>query len=57
MVKNYAASELRSLLEEAGFSPVEIYGGWDKAPYDHRAAALIAAARKGGTGEVLTEIS
>jgi SAM-dependent methyltransferase len=43
----YAASELRPLLEEAGFSPVEIYGGWDKAPYDHRAAVLIAAARKG----------
>ncbi|MDR3161228.1 MAG: class I SAM-dependent methyltransferase [Spirochaetaceae bacterium] len=43
----YAASELRTLLEEAGFSPVEIYGDWDKAPYDHRAAALIAVGRKG----------
>jgi SAM-dependent methyltransferase len=43
----YAATELRALLEGAGFSPVELYGGWDKAPYDHRAAALIAVGRKG----------
>jgi SAM-dependent methyltransferase len=42
----YAASELRSLLLETGFSSVEIYGDWDEAPYDQRAAALIAVARK-----------
>jgi SAM-dependent methyltransferase len=43
----YAASELRALLLEAGFSSVELYGGWDEAPYDHRARTLIAAGRKG----------
>ncbi|MDR3139876.1 MAG: class I SAM-dependent methyltransferase [Treponema sp.] len=42
----YAASELRRLLEEAGFSRVELYGAWDESPYDHRAAALIAVGRK-----------
>jgi SAM-dependent methyltransferase len=42
----YAASELRSLLRGAGFSSVELYGDWDESPYDHRAAVLIAAARK-----------
>jgi SAM-dependent methyltransferase len=43
----YAATELRALLLEAGFSSVELYGDWDEAPYDHRARALIAVARKG----------
>jgi SAM-dependent methyltransferase len=43
----YAATELRALLLEAGFSTVELYGNWDEAPYDHRARALIAVARKG----------
>jgi SAM-dependent methyltransferase len=42
----YAASELRSLLLDAGFSSVNLYGGWDESPYDHRAAILIAAAEK-----------
>lgn len=42
----YAASELRSLLLETGFSSVKLYGGWDESPYDHRAAILIAAAQK-----------
>jgi SAM-dependent methyltransferase len=42
----YAATELRALLFEAGFSSVELYGGWDGAPYDHRARALIAVGRK-----------
>jgi 2-polyprenyl-3-methyl-5-hydroxy-6-metoxy-1,4-benzoquinol methylase len=44
----YAASELRSLLFEAGFASVEIYGDWDRSPYDQRAAKLIAVGRKGG---------
>jgi hypothetical protein len=43
----YAASELRRLLEEAGFPRVEIYGGWDESPYDREAKALIAVGRKG----------
>ncbi|MDR0443834.1 MAG: class I SAM-dependent methyltransferase [Treponema sp.] len=42
----YAASELRSLLLEAGFAKVEIYGDWDESPYDRKAAKLIAVARK-----------
>jgi hypothetical protein len=42
----YAASELRSLLYRAGFSDVELYGGWDGRPYDQNALALIAVGRK-----------
>lgn len=42
----YAASELRQLLFDAGFSRVEIYGGWDESAYDRRAQGLIAVGRK-----------
>ncbi|MCL2094143.1 MAG: class I SAM-dependent methyltransferase [Treponema sp.] len=42
----YAGSELRALLLKAGFSTVEIYGGWDERPYDHHAESLIAVGRK-----------
>ena len=42
----YAASELRALLFRAGFSTVEIYGGWDERPYDQYAENLIAVGRK-----------
>ena len=42
----YAATELRALLFEAGFSTVELYGNWDERPYDHNALALIAVGRK-----------
>jgi SAM-dependent methyltransferase len=42
----YAASELRSLLLDAGFARVEVYGGWDERPYDGRAVKLILAGRK-----------
>ena len=42
----YAASELRSLLYRAGFSDVELYGSWDKSPYDQYAQTLIAVGRK-----------
>ena len=42
----YAASELRALLFEAGFSSVEIYGGWDERPYDQYAENLIVTGRK-----------
>ena len=41
----YSATEIRSLLFEAGFSAVEIYGGWDESPYDQNAQALIAVGR------------
>lgn len=43
----YAASELRALMRETGFSTVEIYGDWDERPYDQRASKLIAVGRKG----------
>jgi len=43
----YAASELRSLLFQAGFSSVELYGDWDESPYDNKARTLIAVGRKG----------
>jgi len=42
----YAASELRTLLLQAGFSSVEIYGGWDERAYDQYAETLIAVGRK-----------
>jgi SAM-dependent methyltransferase len=42
----YSASELRTLLFEAGFKKVEIFGDWNEAPYDNRAAKLLAVARK-----------
>jgi SAM-dependent methyltransferase len=43
----YAATELRSLLFQAGFADVELYGGWDERPYDQNAEILIAVGRKG----------
>jgi SAM-dependent methyltransferase len=42
----YAASELRSLMFEAGFDEVEIYGDWDESFYDMQAVKLIAVGRK-----------
>ena len=42
----YAASELRTLLYEAGFATVELYGDWDESPYDEKARTLIAVGRK-----------
>jgi SAM-dependent methyltransferase len=42
----YAASELRRLLLDSGFSAVEIYGDWDESPYDARAEKLIVIGRK-----------
>ena len=42
----YSGSELRSLLFKAGFSAVELYGGWDERPYDQSAETLIAVGRR-----------
>ena len=42
----YSAVELKTLLTEEGFSNIEIYGNWDKTPYNHRAAKLIAVGWK-----------
>jgi SAM-dependent methyltransferase len=46
----YAASELRRLLLDVGFTSVELYGSWDEAPYDSSADKLIAAARRSAIG-------
>jgi SAM-dependent methyltransferase len=42
----YAASELRALMDRAGFADVEIFGDWDESPYNHNAAKLIVVGRK-----------
>jgi len=42
----YSAAEFRSLLLEAGFSKVDIFGDWDAIPYDQHANKLIVVARK-----------
>ena len=42
----YSAAELRSMLKEAGFGSVEIYGDLDGSPYDHTARRLVSIARK-----------
>jgi len=42
----YAASELRSLLREAGFKQIDIIGDWDESAYDQNARMLIAVCRK-----------
>jgi SAM-dependent methyltransferase len=42
----YAATELRRLLLDAGFSAVELYGNWEEGLYDQRAETLIAVGRK-----------
>jgi len=42
----YSASELRVLLKQAGFENINIYGDWDKSPYDRNANKLIITARK-----------
>jgi len=42
----YAATELRALLEDAGFNRVEFFGSLDGAPYDHEAERLVAVAHR-----------
>ena len=42
----YAASELRELMSETGFTKVEIFGDWDERPYDQNAQKLIVVGRK-----------
>ncbi|GMO49779.1 MAG: class I SAM-dependent methyltransferase [Termitinemataceae bacterium] len=42
----YAASELSLLFFGAGFIQVDIYGAWDKSPYDQNAETLIIVGRK-----------
>lgn len=42
----FSASEMAAMLWEAGFPEIEIYGSFEKAPYDHKAEHLILMARK-----------
>jgi len=42
----FSASEISNLLWQAGFETIEIYGGFEQQPYDHRAENLILLARK-----------
>lgn len=42
----YSAVELRELLSDCGFSRVDVYGGLDKSPYDHKAERLVLLAYK-----------
>ena len=42
----YSATEIVSLLEECGFTSVDVYGGLDGSPYDHTARRMVVVARK-----------
>ncbi|MER6056211.1 class I SAM-dependent methyltransferase [Streptomyces albidoflavus] len=42
----YSAVELREMATEAGFTDVEIFGGFDGRPYDENAERLILRARR-----------
>jgi SAM-dependent methyltransferase len=39
----YSGAELSALLQEAGFTEVTCYGGFDGAPYDHPASRLVVS--------------
>ncbi|MGW7070986.1 class I SAM-dependent methyltransferase [Streptomyces sp. NPDC054855] len=42
----FSAAELRTLLEDAGFTGVECFGGFDGEPYDHHSRRLIVRGSK-----------
>ena len=42
----YSAAELVSLLASSGFVKVDIYGDYERGPYDHTATRLVAVAHK-----------
>ena len=42
----YAATELRQLMLSAGFTSVEIYGDFDRSPYNERARTMILVGYK-----------
>ncbi|MGW6054785.1 class I SAM-dependent methyltransferase [Streptomyces sp. NPDC055189] len=44
----YSAAELRRLFEDAGFTDVECFGGFDGEPYDHHSKRLIVRGTKPG---------
>ncbi|MCP2167096.1 class I SAM-dependent methyltransferase [Goodfellowiella coeruleoviolacea] len=43
----YSAAELRALFEQAGFTDVECFGGFDASPYDNHARRLIVRGVRG----------
>jgi len=43
----YSAAELGKLLNDCGFTTIEVYGDLTGAPYDHTAKRLVVVARKG----------
>ncbi|MGW0908416.1 class I SAM-dependent methyltransferase [Streptomyces sp. NPDC002853] len=44
----YSAAELRALFEDAGFTGVECFGGFDEEPYDQHSRRLIVRGTKPG---------
>ncbi|MEU3742284.1 class I SAM-dependent methyltransferase [Streptomyces sp. NPDC032198] len=44
----YSAAELRTLFEDAGFTGVECFGGFEEEPYDQHARRLIVRGTKPG---------
>ncbi|HRS03831.1 MAG TPA: class I SAM-dependent methyltransferase, partial [Treponema sp.] len=46
MQRLYAATELRRLMLDVGFTAVSVYGDWDRRPYDYRALKLIVVGKK-----------
>lgn len=42
----YPASFLRDKLIEYGFTDVQVFGDWEKSPYDHKAATCVIIAKK-----------
>jgi hypothetical protein len=45
-IRVFAASELRDLLQRAGFDEISFYGNWDGSAYDARSSRMIATCRK-----------
>lgn len=42
----YSAPELKEKLLEAGYKTVEVYGGYEKQPYDQNAATMVLVCKK-----------
>lgn len=42
----YSAVELRLMVEEAGFTDIEVFGGFDGRPYDENAERLVLRAKR-----------
>lgn len=42
----YSAAELRDRLFSIGFKTVNVYGGFDLSPYNHKATTMVIVAKK-----------